>query len=183
MEYLSTAAALRLTGLNKAVLREWTVRRGLIPPDRPAAAQGSPAGFKWQTILVLRLARVLRDEFRVELQSHAVSMASYRASIANASPAALRNLELIIAPGRPWEHTEPDRVTSRESDRLTLRLGPHIDALADDFGFRTALEACNDAVAVARPAPKTDPEEDLAKPTRTTAITETRRRATHASSQ
>lgn len=51
---------LNLTGLSGDQLREWTVRRGLISPDVPASRQGQQAQFGWQTVLLLRLAVVLR---------------------------------------------------------------------------------------------------------------------------
>lgn len=57
---------LTLTGLSADQLREWTVRRRLIQPDFPAARQGQQALFGWQTVLLLRLAVVMRI-FRVLL--------------------------------------------------------------------------------------------------------------------
>ena len=63
MQLVPKRQALQLTGLTPAKLREWTSRRALIPADQPPRKQGSSAQFSWQTILVLRMAVILKDKF------------------------------------------------------------------------------------------------------------------------
>ena len=70
MPLVSTRQATALTGLSTAKLREWTNRRALIPADVPPKAQGSPAQYSWQTILLLRVAVTFREKFHLELQAN-----------------------------------------------------------------------------------------------------------------
>ena len=68
MGLIGTRDVLALTGLSGNQLREWTGRRALIQADVPASGKGTQARYSWQTVLVLRLALVLRQEFRLDLQ-------------------------------------------------------------------------------------------------------------------
>ncbi|HEY8263651.1 MAG TPA: MerR family transcriptional regulator, partial [Methyloceanibacter sp.] len=63
MCYVTTPHACQLTGLSTEKLREWTSRRALIPADVKPRRKGSPAKYTWQTILILRLAVTLREQF------------------------------------------------------------------------------------------------------------------------
>ena len=68
MGLIGTRDVLALTGLSGHQLREWTGRRALIQADVPARGKGTQARYSWQTVLVLRLALVLRQEFHLNLQ-------------------------------------------------------------------------------------------------------------------
>ena len=69
-----------LTGLTVSQLREWSSsrRRNLIPADIDAAGPGRHALYSWQTILVLRVLRELRDDFAVDLGAWAPGMVELR---------------------------------------------------------------------------------------------------------
>ncbi|MCF5097152.1 MerR family transcriptional regulator, partial [Pseudomonas gessardii] len=69
MRLIKAAAVQALTGLTSDQLREWTSRRHLIVPDEKPSGPGSRALYSWQTVLLLRLAVVLREKFHVELTS------------------------------------------------------------------------------------------------------------------
>ena len=119
-----------LTGLTADQLREWTVRRGLVQPDEPAQKRGSEAKFSWQTLLVLRLAVVLRTRFHVELQAHRELLASARRLLDGASfPSLIYDLsrcELLGARTTP---------PPAEEDAILLRLNRHLEALSQGFGL------------------------------------------------
>jgi hypothetical protein len=125
-----------LTGLTADQVREWTVRRGLVQPDEPAQKRGSEAKFSWQTVLVLRLAVVLRTRFLVELQAHRELLSSARKLLDGASfPGlwggtlaiyGLNRCELLGARASlPWT----------EEDAILLRLNRHLEALSQGFGL------------------------------------------------
>jgi hypothetical protein len=85
-----------LTSLTADQLRESTGRRGLVRPDRPAQGKGTQARFSWQTVLVLRLAFVLRRDFHVELQAHRESLAELQHSLRGRSFPALWDCVLLL---------------------------------------------------------------------------------------
>jgi hypothetical protein len=85
MRFVTTPTATLLTGLSTVTLREWTSRRALIPADLPPKGKGSPAGFTWQTILLLRVAVLLRNRFHFELQPHLTLFANLKAGLQHTS--------------------------------------------------------------------------------------------------
>lgn len=125
-----------LTGLTAVQVREWTVRRGLIQPDKPAQKRGSEAKFSWQTVLVLRLAVVLRTRFHVELQAHRDLLASARKLLDGASLPGLWGATLAI-----YGLTRCELLGARlplppaEEDVILLRLTRHLEALSQGFGL------------------------------------------------
>ncbi len=120
-----------LTGLTNDQLREWTVRRGLIQPDEPAQKRGSEAKFSWQTLLVLRLAVVLRTRFRVELQAHRELLYSARRLLDNAAFSGLWGGTIAI-----YSLTRCELVSARvslpsmEEDVILIRLNRHLEVLS-----------------------------------------------------
>lgn len=125
-----------LTGLTADQLREWTVRRSLVQPDEPAQKRGSEARFSWQTLLVLRLAVVLRTRFHVELQAHRELLASARQLFRDASFPGLWGGTLAI-----YGLTRCELLSARtplpasEEDVILLRLNLHLEALSQGFGL------------------------------------------------
>lgn len=124
-----------LTGLTANQLREWSHRRDLIPPDVEAGGPGRPALYSWQTVLLLRIAVVLRERFKIELQAHkgllhaladlfsGVPFPAFRGCLL-----ALRDMERgeLLAKGMV-------RVGDSDPDTLFLRLDPHLDVLEAEF--------------------------------------------------
>lgn len=124
-----------LTGVTTDQLREWTVRRRLVQPDVPSQKRGSEAQFSWQTLLVLRLAVVLRTRFHVELQAHRALLVSTRKLLDVASFPGLWGATLAI-----YGLTRCELLSARtpapsaEEDAILLRLNPHLEALSQGFG-------------------------------------------------
>ena len=135
MRLVPTRQAVALTGLTTAKLREWTSRRALIPADVPPKAQGSPAQYSWQTILLLRLAVTLRDRFHLELQAHQSLFASLRCGLRDKSFIAIWEKTLALHGGERWSFLEVEEALEPGEDAILIRLAPHLSILAAGFAL------------------------------------------------
>lgn len=136
MQLVRTRDVPALTGLTADQLREWTVRRGLVQPDQPAQKRGNEARFSWQTLLVLRLAMVLRTRFHVELQAHRELLVSARQLLEGASFPGLWGGTLAIYGLASCELLSARvPLPSSEEDAILLRLNRHLEALSQGFGL------------------------------------------------
>ena len=135
MRYVTTPDATVLTGLSTATLREWTSRRALIPADVPPKSKGSPAGFTWQTILLLRIALTLRDRFHLELQPHQSLFASLKAGLRRTSFIALWGKVLVLQGGDQWSLVESREAPRLAGDAVLIVLQPHLEALSVGFAL------------------------------------------------
>ena len=131
MRMISTREASELTGLSKGKLREWTSRRALIPADIPPKKQGSPAKFTWQTILLLRVAVMLRDQFHLELQAYRQVLMSLRCGLEGTSFIGLWGKTLVIRADQTWSLVDEPEL----DDALLIQLGPHLDAVSRGFAL------------------------------------------------
>src|SRR5260370_37543216 len=125
---------LRLTGLTAHQLREWTVRRALIQPDVPSQKRGSDAKFSWQTVLLLRLAVVLRTHFHIELQAHRELLMTARKLLGGVSFPALWGTTLAIYDLRRCELLSPRAPASAGEDSVQLTLNSTLQIRSEDFG-------------------------------------------------
>lgn len=125
----------RLTGLSADQLREWAHRRGLVRPDVAPGGPGRPALYGWQSVLILRLAVVLRERFRIELHAHVDLLIALRELLVGISFPALRGCVLALRGMEDGELLLETAVfVDREGrDTLILRLDPHLDVLATEF--------------------------------------------------
>lgn len=135
MRLVTTRDATRLTGLTTEQLREWTSRRALILPDVKPKGHGSPARYSWQTILLLRLAVVLRDRFKLELHAHRVLFAELGAGLAQTSFLSLWGKSLALYGGSQWCVVDPRDEGPSIDDCIVLRLDPHLHQLSDSFSL------------------------------------------------
>lgn len=132
---ISAGQVQTLTGLTASQLREWSHRRDLVPPDVEARGPGRPALYSWQTVLLLRIAVVLRERFRIELQAHKDLLHALHDLFAGVPFPTLRGCVLAL---RAMEHGEliPEgmvRFDGSDPDTLFLRLDPHLDVLEVEF--------------------------------------------------
>ena len=139
MQLVTTRDATRLTGLSTEQLREWTSRRALILPDEKPKGHGSPARYSWQTILLLRLAVVLRDRFKLELQAHRDLFAELGASLARTSFLSLWGKSLALHGGAKWGLIDPRDDVANIDDCIVLRLDPHLQQLSGSFSLPKPL--------------------------------------------
>lgn len=101
--------------------------------------KGSPAKFSWQTILVLRVAVLLRDQFSLELQAHKAAFADLRKLLRSQSFIALWGKRLALRPGRTWAFLDgADAIPA--NDALLIALDPHLAILRDGFALPGASE-------------------------------------------
>lgn len=140
MRLVPTPVASQLTGLSTEKLREWTSRRALVPADVRPLQKGSPAQFSWQTILVLRVAVLLRDRFGVELQFHKENFAKLREALHSASFIALWGRRLALASqGELFLLDEQAPVPA--GDAILIALDPHLSVIRDGFALPDAAGA------------------------------------------
>src|SRR5260221_7379732 len=126
MRLVGSREVLALTGLSADQLREWTVRRALIQADIPAHKRGNEAKFSWHTVLLLRLAVVLRSRFHVELQAHRDLLIAARALLDGASFPALWGTTLAIYDLRRCELLPRRAPLAVEEDAVLFRLNRHL---------------------------------------------------------
>jgi len=140
LRFVTTPLASRLTGLSTEKLREWTRRRALVPDDVRPKQKGSPAKFSWQTILILRIAVLLRDQFGLELQSHKAFFANLRSELRTKSFITLWGHCLALGSAGGWEFLEGG-VAAPDGDALLIHLDPHLAILRDGFELPDAAAA------------------------------------------
>ena len=108
-----------------------------MPADVRPKKKGSPAKFSWQTILILRIAVLLRDRFNLELEAHKASFASLKKELRTKSFIALWGQRLALNSDGSWMLVEAD-IASLEEDVLLIRLDPHLQVLRDGFALPDA---------------------------------------------
>ena len=135
MRLVTSSDVQKLTGLTSDQLREWTVRRKLIEPDAKPNGPGTRARFAWQTVLLLRIVVVLKDQFHVELQAHKPSFASLSSRLNQASFPSLRGTAAVLRAGGGAEVVAIEELLSVEGDFLSVALDAHLDVLSSGFGF------------------------------------------------
>ena len=135
MRVVTTREASKLTGLSTAKLREWTIRRALIPADVRPKNQGSPAKYTWQTILLLRVAVILRDSFHLELQAHRHMFADLQRELRGTSFVGLWGQSLAIQGGGRWSLRGPLDPTPQAGDMLLVKLDAHLQVLSMGFAL------------------------------------------------
>lgn len=133
MRLVKASEVQKLTGLSADQLREWTTRRRLIEPDAKPSGPGSRARYSWQTVLVLRLAIVLKESFHMELQAQRALFAGLAERLTKVSFPALRGSVLVIGREGAFRISPLEEIGSPATDLLMLRLDPHLDVLATEF--------------------------------------------------
>lgn len=134
MRLTGSRDVLKLTGLSADQLREWTVRRRLIQPDIPASRQGQQAQFGWQTVLLLRLAVVMRSRFYVELQVHRDLLLRARELLNGRSFPGLWDHRLAIFRLESCSLLGGSDPLPANQDAILLQLNVHLEALSQGFG-------------------------------------------------
>lgn len=137
MRLVNAGAVLTLTGLSADQLREWTTRRGLILPDEIPNGPGSRAGYSWQTVLLLRVAKVLKENFHIELQAYRNLFNALSAKLAKAPFPSLQGKAIVVASnGVTHLHIVAlEDVRMADADMFLIRLDPHLDVLSRGFGL------------------------------------------------
>lgn len=139
VRFVPTPVACKLTGLSTERLREWTSRRAILPADVRPKGKGTPARFSWQSILILRVAVLVRDQFNVELQAHKTSFDGLRKMFAENSFLSLWGGRLVLRPGGGWSLVDADSAAP-VGDGILIALDPHLVVLRDGFALPDASE-------------------------------------------
>lgn len=139
MRLVKASDVQELTGLTGDQLREWTIRRGLIAPDTKPSGPGTRARFSWQTVLLLRIAVVLKDRFHVELQSQKLLFCNLSRKLSRTSFPALRGTAVVLRAGGDAEILAIEELRQVRGDFLSIRLDPHLDILSTSFNLLEPL--------------------------------------------
>jgi len=136
MRLVGSKEAKAVTGLSADQLREWAGRRGLVAPDVPASGKGSQARFSWQTLVVLRIAKVLKADLHVELGAHRALFKELQERLAGQPFHALSDLVVVIIVGqRVSLRRTSDLIEAVDAPVVLVRLEPHLAALRHGFGI------------------------------------------------
>jgi hypothetical protein len=137
MRLVTAGQALALTELTADQLREWTIRRRLIKPDEVPNGPGSRAGYSWQTILLLRLAKVLKDKFHLELKAYERVLNALGEQLGKTSFPSLHGKVIAIshASADGFSLVQPDDLRAAGPDVLILGLDSHLAVLSRGFGL------------------------------------------------
>jgi hypothetical protein len=101
-----------------------------VPADVAPTKKGSPAKFSWQTLLVLRLALTLRDDFNLELEAHREAFAVLKLLLLSHSFIALWGARIALSCDGVWMLVESGSEPPAD-DAVLLRLDPHLQALSE----------------------------------------------------
>lgn len=124
-----------VTGLSADQIREWTGRRGIVIPDIPAKGKGTQARFSWQTLLVLLVARTLRDEFHVELAAFQAALEDLQGQLRGQAFHALQEAAAVFPSARSAHIERASAIDlSLRSNAITIRLANHLAALTKGIG-------------------------------------------------
>jgi hypothetical protein len=125
-----SADALDVTGLSRHQLREWTGlgRRALVPADVPAAGPGRHALFTWQTLLVLRLLRVMHADYGAEVSAWAPASKLLRGQLEHAIFPSLWRTKVVFESLTLVYLT--DELPKHLDHAFVFSLAPHLNALA-----------------------------------------------------
>jgi hypothetical protein len=129
-----------ITGLSANQLREWSGRRGLIAPDVPARGKGTYAHFSWQTLLLLRIAGVLKTHIHIELEAYRDSFAELQTRLKGLPFHSLWDFKLVIVgSGQPALRHLNDIDIDADLPVLAVALRPHLDHIMRGFGVASPV--------------------------------------------
>lgn len=141
MRLIGSGEVQGLTGLSADQLREWTGRRGLIRADRPAQGKGTQARYSWQTVLVLRLALVLKQRFHLELQAHRELLAELQRLFHGKSFPILWDNILLFRGGSSVALIRLSGMTLElDEPAITIPLASHLQPLMVGFGLPSPMQ-------------------------------------------
>lgn len=130
MRLVSTREAISITGISSDQLREWTTRRALIPADIQQRGRGCPAQYSWKTLLLIKIAAVLRESFRVELEGYREAISALRETLLKSSFIALRGHSVVFNGPADVAIFELGSYLPSQATLLVIKLDPILDTLA-----------------------------------------------------
>lgn len=133
MRLITACDVQRLTGLTADQLREWTARRSLIQPDNKPRGPGSRARYSWQTVLLLRLAVVMKQVFHIELHAQRSLFIDLAQRLSGTSFPTLRGKSLVVWTDGRFDIALAGSIHAFNEDALIIRLDPHLDVLSASF--------------------------------------------------
>ncbi|WP_051961362.1 hypothetical protein [Devosia riboflavina] len=127
--------ALAITGLSADQLREWTGRRGLVRPDIPAQGKGTQARFSWQTLLVLLIARTLKEDFHIELESYREHLIDLQSRLRGQPFHGLGESAVIFAPKHLAQLSDISAAAAtHDTSAIIVALRPYLMTIVSGLG-------------------------------------------------
>ena len=130
MELVQHSHTLHLTGLTSHQLRDWTVRRRFVVPDREPNGPGTRASFSWRSVLMLRLLSALHHRFGVGLEEGRRATDSLRAELQRQSFVALWG-KLVVA--HEDLRAELANAAPKSAAYILIPLDPHLEVISEGF--------------------------------------------------
>jgi len=130
VEFIQHSHVLSLTGLTSHQLREWTVRRRFVLPDREPTGPGSRASFSWRSVLRLRLLSELHHRFGVALEEGRKVTDSLREEIERQSFLALWGKVVLAREGLSAEIID---APPKSLPFILIPLDPHLQRISEGF--------------------------------------------------
>lgn len=127
MTYVQAAQASLVTGVTEHQLKEWCLRRGLLPPDVLPQGRGHNALFGWRTLLALRLLADLHRRFGGTVTHWGPVLSIWREHLNDVSFHALYGHYAVYDGLRMTVVAKLAPITNA---CLVLSLDEHLDALA-----------------------------------------------------
>jgi hypothetical protein len=121
-----------LAGLSVDRLRDWQ-RRALVVPQIPPPRQGCHPKYSWKSILLLRMAVILRDRFKLELGALGYQFFELFSILSDTEFASLWGKYLVLDSGEHWILADPRENIVPAAEGLLIRLDPHLQILSEAF--------------------------------------------------
>jgi hypothetical protein len=132
MKLVNSPEAAWLAGLSQDRLREWR-RQGYVEPAVVRLGQGSHAKYAWQGVLMLRVAVILRDRFRLELGALGYQFFELATVLRETEFISLWGKCLALEGGEHWSVMEGLQPHFAGEESLVIRLDCHLHVLSKAF--------------------------------------------------
>ena len=134
MRLVQAGEATKLAGISAHQLREWCGRRGILKPDVEGKGPGRHALYSWETLIVLRILRDLRHQYRIQLSQWTVFASSFRRELDELSFLQLWGAKLKVSDSKTVRIVLKGE-TDDSSSGLFVDLDPHLQVLSQGLSL------------------------------------------------
>lgn len=131
-KFVRSPEAAWLAGLPIDRLRDWQ-RRGVVLPQLSPPGRGRQPKYSWKSILLLRMAVILRDRFKLELSALGYQFFELSNVLSDTEFASLWGKYLALDSGEHWILADPRENIIPTTEGLLIRLDPHLQILSEAF--------------------------------------------------
>ena len=134
MRLVQAGEATALAEISPHQLREWCGRRGILKPDVEGRGPGRHALYSWETRMVLRILRALREQYRIELSQWTAFASSFRDELDKVSFIQLWGAALWISDHKTARIVMKDE-SGDGSTGIFVDLDPHLQVLSQGLAL------------------------------------------------